>query len=418
MDPAVYEVLVHPNWRKACCSRPTSAARVFSFRMQRTERQLLWASILFSLLGGEGVLRITGRPSQYLASSILAQGSRRTELSIDHAPEAGPQGGLYLSTARGRRLRPNVDGIIRHHYLNGRNIPIQTNSLGFRGPELELSTRPRILFLGDSITLGDYLPEEETFVRIIADTSERTGQSWQTLNAGVGSVGTDTELAILEDSLERVKSDLVVLNLYLNDVQPSPAVALIDIPRILRPSWLVQYFFQAASHIHFRLYGDDNTRIPKSDWDRWHREFRNTHSTGPGDFRTEPRAFHSLIDSSFQDWGSAWSREVDERIISTVRRMQLGTKNRGASFVVALHPVSYQVETVYLSNEPQTQFNAALNLLGIPCLDLLPVLRAAWKKDQSPLFYDQCHHTPKGSHLVADALVSFLSNHLNGEMHR
>ena len=76
---------------------------------------------------------------------------------------------LIRHTRAGKRLHPNAKVTIRNHRLSRRNILIETNSLGFRDRELG-PRRPgelRVMVIGDSITWGDYLQADETYVEQI-----------------------------------------------------------------------------------------------------------------------------------------------------------------------------------------------------------------------------------------------------------
>jgi lysophospholipase L1-like esterase len=57
--------------------------------------------------------------------------------------------------------------------------------------------------------------------------------------------------------------------------------------------------------------------------------------------------------------------------------------------------------------------------LDVPMLDLLPLLRTAsqaWvegrRKKSERLFYDWCHHTPRGNQLIAEWVHEFLQEHV------
>ena len=74
---------------------------------------------------------------------------------------------LVVYTSKGRRLVPNARLLIKNHRISGRDIVMETNSLGFRNekvPEVKPADELRILVLGDSITWGSYLQAEETYV--------------------------------------------------------------------------------------------------------------------------------------------------------------------------------------------------------------------------------------------------------------
>src|SRR5206468_12891350 len=96
---------------------------------------------------------------------------------------------LVLETPRGRRLIPGADVVIRNHALSHRDIPMRIDSAGFRGPEVPASKdagEVRLLVLGDSITWGDYLLENETYPRRL-EAHLRTlvpGRSIDVVNGG------------------------------------------------------------------------------------------------------------------------------------------------------------------------------------------------------------------------------------------
>lgn len=323
--------------------------------------------------------------------------------------QGGSKSWLYQSTPSGRRLKPNVRGLIQRHYLNGRDIEIRTNSLGLRGPEIDWSRRPRFLFLGDSITHGDYLDERETFVALVRDLAERSGKSWETLNAGIGSIGIGTEHAILRELGPLIKPDMVVLGLYLNDLVSSPAVELVQLPPLLKHSWIAQYAYQAYSTGRFLLSEKNAITVRPGEWDAWKQQTAAQFPAGSGDYRDSRPAFNQLIQDSFRDWGSAWSESARGRILEEVASIEADCRKLGAKLVVALLPIRQQTETSFDSDEPQRALIAELQKRGTMTLDILPKLRAAYRQAPGePLFYDQCHHTPKGSQLVAKSLFSFL----------
>src|SRR5688572_1714497 len=98
---------------------------------------------------------------------------------VRYHPEIGH---LYVPNLRARI--PNENG----------GYYVRTNSLGFRS-DLELTPtkngRPRILFLGDSVTAADGCDNEERFAELV-------GQSLgaQVYNFGLSGSGTDQQLLI------------------------------------------------------------------------------------------------------------------------------------------------------------------------------------------------------------------------------
>lgn len=110
---------------------------------------------------------------------------------------------------------------------------VRTNTMGFRGPEIA-ETAPdgiaRIAFVGDSITLGWGVAEQETFShKVVADLARR-GRKVDGFNLGVGNFNTTQELALFRKAGESLRPDIIVLSYFINDAEP--------MPNYPRESWL------------------------------------------------------------------------------------------------------------------------------------------------------------------------------------
>jgi hypothetical protein len=359
-------------------------------------------ALVVALAAGETTFRLFGKPPLY----------SRFEADVHHGgieAQRLPDTGFYEQTPLGKRLKVNASGVVRNHFLTGSDIPLRTNELGFRGPPVVFDDRLRTLFLGDSITLGDYLPEERTFVHLVGEMSMGSPTPLQTINAGVGSIGLEEELNILRETGPRVKPDLVVLNIYLNDAQPSPAMHLIPIPRALRWSRMVQHAYQALSLLRFRASGGaEQGRISQRVLESWRRQAARDFPPGPGDWRTDRAAYNRVMLEWFGDWGSAYSDGAQQRILDFARQIFDVTESLGARPLAVIHPTRLQVEAELQTDEPQQVFVAGIHRAGVPVLDLLPALREEYAADPRPLFYDHCHHNIEGAAVVADRIYHFL----------
>ena len=81
---------------------------------------------------------------------------------------------------------------------------------------------------------------------------------------------------------------------------------------------------------------------------------------------------------------------------------------------VALFPTVFQVVPEFENNIPQKHFEAIMNELEIPHLDLLPTLRDKYKKDRVNIYYDHCHMTPEGNFYAGKAIAEFLAREMTG----
>jgi len=99
---------------------------------------------------------------------------------------------------------------------------VHTNSLGLRERELPLDKPPgltRLLFLGDSVTFGPGVRDDEPFPRLLEArlAGARPGRV-ETVNAGVVGYNTTQELARLQDVGLAYRPDVVVLTFVVNDL--------------------------------------------------------------------------------------------------------------------------------------------------------------------------------------------------------
>lgn len=112
-------------------------------------------------------------------------------------------------------LRPNqkitAQVVANHPYF------IQTNSLGLRDTD-EVSLIPnkkRILAIGDSMTFGPYVANEETWPAYLEEKFEN---NIEVLNAGIPAYSIIEETAYLKEKGHLLQSDLIILQFYVNDI--------------------------------------------------------------------------------------------------------------------------------------------------------------------------------------------------------
>lgn len=88
---------------------------------------------------------------------------------------------------------------------------VHTNSLGFRGPELDPDARERVLLLGDSYVFGMGVEDDETFAARLGELLERREPGrWEVVNAGVNGYGAVQALGLARRHWERLRPSIVV----------------------------------------------------------------------------------------------------------------------------------------------------------------------------------------------------------------
>jgi lysophospholipase L1-like esterase len=112
----------------------------------------------------------------------------------------------------------------REHYTYEHRVAV--NALGLRGAELAAKApdERRILFLGDSLTYGQGVGDEETVPAALEQALEKHAPRvrWRVVNAGVRAYGTSQELGLLEELGARIAPEVVLLGWYWNDVSERP----------------------------------------------------------------------------------------------------------------------------------------------------------------------------------------------------
>jgi hypothetical protein len=329
-----------------------------------------------------------------------------------------PDSGFYIYTPTGRRLRPGVSGAITNHHLSRKDVKFSTNSLGFRDEEIGKKGEHdyRILVLGDSITLGDFVQADETYPadiqRLLSESDDPAvaGRNVRVINAGVGAIDLQNEFAILMEKGLLVEPDVVLVGLYLNDAYHSQVLKLTRLSPML--SW--SHFLRVASmwlDVFRDQYVYENSGLrDKEAIERERERFLATHSVAEGEWRTDRKAFDALIAEHMDDWGYAWSEDYWNKILPIFGLMKQVSNEHGFKIAVMLLPVSFQVQSDLLVDEPQQEFDRHMTELGLPHLDLLPILRAKYQRDGVNVFYDHCHYRPEGyayfSQFAADFLLS------------
>ena len=354
-------------------------------------------------------------------------GARPYSVTVETRGGGGPRGvslhvrrdsGLRLmyETPTGTRLARNSRAVIRNHPTSGLAVVIETNSQGFRHRELPPKTPEdfRVLMLGDSITFASHLPTEQTIPRAIekglqARRPQQTARRrFEVINAGVGGIDLQNELAILLETGTAIDPDLVLVGAYLNDANESVYLEVAQLPRLLAASrflnWLFQRFYVVRARFALDAIREDEPDSLNRERDR----FLANHPVSDAPWSTDPSGFNRRILGQFHDWGFAWTERYWEKSRELYAVMKRVADDRGFQLVAVLFPVDLQIRAEILRDEPQRRFRALMNDLGIAFYDPLPMLRERFQSDGINLLYDYCHYHPTGSAVVGDAIAGFL----------
>jgi hypothetical protein len=375
------------------------AARLSLFLGSVVGALLVCELLARALLPPQQVVEIqqkTVSPSQ-VARNLLIENDGHIDSVID------------WSGQHGIRLRPNLSVTIKNHLLSHQDVRIETNSLGLRSPELgkREAGEYRILVLGDSITLADYLDEEDSFPRILEERFAASGHPWvRVLNAGLPGASTRDEYYHYLELKEVVHPDLVLVAMYLNDATDSEKFYARTLRWPYSKSRLLTWLVNRLQIFAKSFFSE--SIAPGGIDPRWKEEFRAGRDLRSGGMFETKDGFDFEIYNAAMDFGLAWNPKSWEILGKMVAVFRDAALQSGSRFAMALLPVHLQVLGTVDDVYPQEQFTQMCLRLRIDCLDLRPILRQAAAQKEKKLYFDHCHMTAFGNAVVAAGLEAWL----------
>jgi hypothetical protein len=155
---------------------------------------VLGVALVFALSIGEAVVRATGIEQPYTPVSDVA-------IALYSEEPNGPV-----------RLTPNWRG-----HVGGRWTEI--NADGFRGSDIPPPHSPgtmRIVFLGDSYTMGDGVALEESYPKQVEQVV-RKRMPCEVINCAVSATNSMQQIFTLRDALDKYRPQVVLLGYNVND---------------------------------------------------------------------------------------------------------------------------------------------------------------------------------------------------------
>ena len=377
--------------------------------LDNRNRNILYAAVvvLALLVGAEVSLRTAGAVPESIRVDRLGEiGDPEDDVFFSESG-TDPASGFFLDTAAGRRLRPNATLRIARHTLNGKETAIVTNEFGCRSnPVSPKGNRVRLLVVGDSVTLGAHLPEEDSFGYALETASQKDARPMQVLNASVPGSGIRNKFAILREMVRKLRPDLVIVALGYNDVMMSPLISFPAPPSFLAWSWLAQHFWQRNAAYKYKLRGEGQSSHPRDDWNKWKEQLVESYPADDKLYAQHKSGFHKLIIENFPGWGSFWSNAVRMRIMQTLLEIRRFLADQDTKMLLLLAPVKQQLETDYVYSIPQAHFEEFAKEAKIPFLDLLEPLRESPQHPDN-LYVDSLHWSVSGTKLVAEKTHAF-----------
>lgn len=302
-----------------------------------------------------------------------------------------PSTGLYMPhPRRGWTLRPNWEGLEW-------GAPVRTNALALRGPEMTVQkarAETRLVFLGDSVSYGYRVKEEESFPALLRKrlAAANEGRTWSVVNAAVPAYSPWQEVDLLTEKVLPLQPDYIVYVFCLNDVLEKFLLTRFggywkgfEPPEPAPLEW--SGLFRAARDWHHRA-----PRRERANWESTRRKYT-------------VRRLLAEPDSDFVARG--WIHTL-----SSLREIFEIARGRGIPIAMVCAPTSFQFppHPTY-DKPPQDVLRRFAGELGIPFLDLHLGFEDAFWMNAVPaefLFVDPLHLAPAGHKLAAEHLERFM----------
>lgn len=153
-------------------------------------------------------------------------------------------------------------------------VDVKINAGGLRDRERPDITEDtvKVLMLGDSITFGWGVPQNETVsARLESLLAQQIDQPFAVINSGVGNYNTAMEVAWFERYGLDLKPDAVVLNVFINDAEVTPAYT--DIRWWDRTMYSRVVLFGALDTVRRLVFGG-------ADWKTYYRDLYTLENSG------------------------------------------------------------------------------------------------------------------------------------------
>ena len=244
------------------------------------------------------------------------------------------------------------------------------NSDGLRDKEypVQKGDKYRILFLGDSLTFGWGVKEEETFATLIEENLNKDAPT-EVLNFGIGNYNTEQEVNLFIDKGLKYKPDQVVLFYFINDAEPTPEKSSL---------WFLGYS-QFISFYWSRINSLLNNFIPS-------------------------KSFQEYYESLYLDDQQGW---INSR--KAIIQLRDICEKRGIKFQVVLLPELHDVNNEIFNNV-YDNLSLFLEENGIDYLNLAKLFENYPNQIELWVSYDDAHPNNIAHKKIAEASEKFIKN--------
>lgn len=306
---------------------------------------------------------------------------------------------------------------------------VKTNSLGFRGREIALEKPAgtvRIAALGDSVTDGFYVDNEDTYPAQMEQFLRQHGLKAEVVNAARGGASIDLEYAILRRFVLRLNPDWVVLAFVANDIDD-----LRGVPReslVTRDSFsfgpeqvaVASQTLLLARTALGELVLDASLRLRYENYRRFQRGMdaaeRAARYKIPGQQNPAEclRVFiekHAARNDSvlLHKEFTPEQKQMLDNYAYALDHMHKTLQSRGVQLLFVYTPGYNEIHDPSAPDILRTALKTACEERGIAFVDTTPAFQAAAKKEILDLAPADFHFNPSGNRVLAETLAAFIA---------
>lgn len=314
------------------------------------------------------------------------------------------------------------------------------NLYGFRDKPWDVLHKraPRLAIVGDSFIEGFLTTDETTIPALFAREAQAHGQALEVYNLGVGGTGLIDYFKLIQDAATALAPDEIIIAFYANDFAGAPQFG----PALIRPPFIPVYrrpWVPRIAQIAKRLAAHQPVALawhskpvpfvapvpdPSNPWTQHAAELAPKVDPELADAMRRA-TFNPFVTDELVEYAYYLRQSID--VSAYLQFMRDYLAQRGCKLRLAYIPYSAQVSDYYIPfkhhyggrdvaslTAPEYQVNAAhiaqvSNRLGIPFLDLTPLLREREARGEH-LYWDyDLHFRPAGYAFVANALYDWRS---------
>ncbi len=351
---------------------------------------------LIALLGGILLRRRAFRalPPQLVLMLLpfVLLGSVDCVLNVIFPPALKREGIFRPHETRGWAMLPKSRMVLKS--------PIYIDRYGFRVPEDEwnrkLPPRPRIMFIGDSLTFGWAIESEKCFAELIDDELKTIDglPDFHVLNAGVTGYDIAQTLDQLRETEGEFKPDLIVQQLCFNDITEQYD-ARHGRDEELYPEYLFlgrDPHWSAIARLVF-------------DWAR-RRKYGGVNERDAAEALQHMDLMRLLEEPPAKMVEDAW-----DRVFETQRELIAYCEERSLPLAVVLFPIQQQFIFPDISLDPQERWAAFFEKMKVPFLDVSQIYFEQYERNPENavlMYVDDTHPTRLGHRVAAEAILKFL----------